>query len=126
MHLELRFATALLALVFPLTAAMAVAQSGKPTRTPDQVLRMYDQKLSLTNEEKTSLRPIIAERQQKMEELRADTSMRPRERMKKLHAEMDNSDKRIRAILTPEQARKYTDMEAERKEQMKERREEKK
>jgi Spy/CpxP family protein refolding chaperone len=67
----------------------------------------------------------VAERQRKAQELRGDTSMRPRERLKKAQAISEAADKQIAAVLTPEQRKKYAEVEKELKEQTKERRQEK-
>lgn len=94
-----------------------------PARTPDQVLKMYDARLSLTEDQKARLKPMIADRQQQMLALRDDTSTKGRQKMKKMQDIMSSSDTKIRATLTPEQQKKYADMEAEQKEKMKEHRE---
>jgi Spy/CpxP family protein refolding chaperone len=95
-------------------------------RTPDQLVKFYDMKLTLTDDQKAQLKPILADRQQKLQDLRADTSSRPREKMKKMQSIAADADKKINAILTPDQQKKYAEVEAQMKEQAKERRQEKK
>jgi Spy/CpxP family protein refolding chaperone len=121
------FATALFAQTrAPAPPAAATEPAGSArTLTADQIVRFYDAKLGLTDDQKAQLKPIVAERQRKAQELRGDTSMRPRERLKKAQAISEAADKQIAAVLTPEQRKKYAEVEKELKEQTKERRQEK-
>jgi Spy/CpxP family protein refolding chaperone len=97
-----------------------------PARTPEQAVNFYALKLGLSDDQKTQLKPILAERQQKMADLRADTSSRPREKLRKMKSITEDSDKKIKAVLTPDQQKKYTDLEEQMKEQAKDRRQQKK
>jgi Spy/CpxP family protein refolding chaperone len=125
-------AAALLLLCLPATlhaqdAPQAPAQAeSAPARTPEQAVNFYALKLGLSDVQKTQLKPILAERQQKMADLRADTSSRPREKLRKMKSITEDSDKKINAVLTPEQQKKYTDLEEQMKEQARERRQQKK
>ncbi len=123
---KLAYALTLFALGLPVSrpvhAQDAPAAATQPKFTPDQVIARYGKELSLTDEQKTRLKPIIADRQQGMLDLKADTSSRPREKMKKMQTLKASTDKRINAVLTPDQQKKYATMEAEQMEKMKERR----
>ena len=44
-------------------------QSGRHRRSPDEVVAMLDSKLSLSDDQKAKIKPIIEERQQKMQAL---------------------------------------------------------
>ena len=105
--------------------AQDTTAAAKPAFTPDQVLARYGQVLSLTDDQKAKLKPIIADRQQGMLDLKNDTSSPPRQKMKRMQTLKASTDKRINAILTPDQQKKYAAMEAEQMEKMKERRAEK-
>jgi len=83
---------------------------------------MMTAKLNLTPDQQAKITPIIADRQQQMQAIRADTGSRPMQRMKKAKAVGEESDKKINAILTPDQQKQYAAL----KKQMKERREEQK
>ncbi len=83
-------------------------------------------KLNLTPDQQAKITPIIADRQQQMQAIRTDTSSRPMQRMKKAKAVTEESDKKINAVLTPDQQKQYAALEEQMKEQMKERREEQK
>jgi len=87
---------------------------------------MMATKLNLTPEQQQKITPIVAARQAQMQSIRADTSARPMQRMKKAKAATEEADKQINAILTPDQQTQYAAFEAQMKEQMKERREEQK
>ena len=100
------------------TDAPATRQAPKP----DQALKMYTEKLGLTEDQKTRLKPIIADRRQQMMDLRDDTSVQGRDKMKKMKSVMEASDKRINAVLTPDQQKKYAELEAQQHEKMMERR----
>ena len=137
MKRTMNFAITLLALTMPAamraqdpppTPAQAPAQADDSTpapartRTPEQLLKFYDSKLTLTDDQKDQLKPLIADRQQKLQALRADTTMRPRDRMKKAEAIEQDSDKKMNAVLTPDQQKKYADLEKQMREQARQRR----
>ena len=89
--------------------------------TPDEVVAILDSKLSLSEDQKTKITPIIADRQQKMKGLKADTSLRPMQRMRKAKEILSDSDKKINAVLSPDQQQKYAQVEQQMQEQMKQR-----
>lgn len=88
--------------------------------SPDDVIQRLGQKLNLSDDQKAQIKPIIADRQQKMQALRSDTSLRRGQKGRQMKSVMEDSDKKINAILTPDQQKQY----AELKQQMKERRQE--
>jgi hypothetical protein len=67
--------------------------------------------LSLSDDQKSKITPIIADRQQKLKALQADTSLRPMQRVRKAKAILNESDKKIKANLTPDQQQKYVEIE---------------
>ena len=89
--------------------------------TPDEVVGILDSKLSLSDDQKAKITPIIADRQQKMKALKTDTSLRPMQRMRKAKEILSDSDKKINAVLTPDQQQKYAQIEQQMQEQMKQR-----
>ncbi len=90
--------------------------------SPDDVVEKLSEKLNLSDDQKAQIKPIIADRQQKMQALRADTSMRRRQKARQMKEIFENSDKKIKAILTPDQQKQYAELEQQMKEQVKERR----
>ncbi len=113
----------------PAPAVAPDAESSAAPRTPpspEKVAAMMAKKLGLTADQQAKITPIIADRQQQMQALRADTSSRPMQRMKKAKAVSEEADKKINALLTPDQQKQYAAMEEQMKEEMKERRAEQK
>jgi Spy/CpxP family protein refolding chaperone len=131
MKLKIATTIAIMALAMPVFVPASALQTQETTenrpksQSPDQVVQMYNSKLNLTEDQKQRILPIVVERQRRMLELRIDTSVKGREKMMKMKSVMENSDSRINAVLNPDQRQKYSELEAERKEKMKERMEEK-
>jgi Spy/CpxP family protein refolding chaperone len=84
----------------------------------DDVVQRLGQKLNLSDDQKAQIKPIIADRQQKMQAIRSDTSMRRDQKRPQMKSIMEDSDKKINAILTPDQQKQYAELE----QQMRERR----
>lgn len=90
--------------------------------SPDDVVEKMGEKLNLSDDQKAQIKPIIVDRQEKMKELRSDTSMRRRQKGRQMKSIFKDSDNKIKAILTPDQQKQYAEMEQQMKEQVKERR----
>jgi len=99
----------------------APAQARKPP-TPEEVVAKLDSKLSLTDDQKAKIIPIISDRQQQMRAVATDSSMRRFQKARQMKSIYKDSDKKIKAVLTDDQKKKYEAIEQEMKEQMKERR----
>jgi len=89
--------------------------------TPEEVVARMDARLSLTDDQKAKITPIIAERQEKMKAL-ADSGGRRRKKGREMRSIIQDSDKKINAVLNDDQKRKYAEMEQEMREQRKQRR----
>ncbi len=107
-------------------AGAARAQEASQLPAPDRVMKMMTAKLGLTDDQQAKIAPIIAERQQKVKALMADTSARPFQRQRQAKQIRESSDAKINAVLTPDQQKQYAALEEQMKEEMKERREQKK
>jgi Spy/CpxP family protein refolding chaperone len=68
------------------------------------------QKLNLTADQKAKITPIVADRQQKLQALRAGTDPK-RVKAQNAKAIFQDSDKQINAVLTPDQQKTYKEME---------------
>lgn len=115
----------LFVLLFLLGGAAAIsahAQSPSPTQapggvpvtpphTPAEIVAMLGKRLSLTDEQKSQILPIITERQQKIQAIRNDASVLPQQRMSQVQGIMKDSDAKINALLTPEQQQGYSQIE---------------
>ncbi len=94
--------------------------------SPDHVVETLANKLSLSDDQKKAILPIIADRQQKMKALMSDTSSSRMQRGQQARQIMSDSDAKIKAILTPDQQTKYAQIEEQMREQIKQRMQEKK
>lgn len=119
-------ATIALSLVVPLVAS---AQSGPPALTqalsglpsPDEVVNRLTDKLALTPQQSTAIAPIIADRQQKLKALAADTGSSPRQSRGLMRSILEQSDQQINAILNPDQRQQYAALEKQMREELRER-----
>ena len=104
------------------TASEPAPQSAANWPTPEEVVAKMSSKLNLTEDQKTKISPVIADRQTKMKALMADTSGRRMQKARKAKAIMSDSDKKIEALLSSDQKKAYAQMKEEMKEQMQARR----
>jgi hypothetical protein len=88
---------------------------------PDPVVDMLASKLALSEAQKSQIKPIIADRQQKISALRADTSLRRGKRLRAMKGVMDDSDQKIKAVLSEQQQAQYAQLEKQMKEQFRQR-----
>src|SRR5512146_1215486 len=77
--------------------------------SPDDVVQRLGEKLNLSDDQKAQIKPIIADRQQKMQALRSDTSLRRGQKGRQMKSIMEDSDKKINAILTADQQKQYAE-----------------
>jgi protein CpxP len=76
-----------------------------------------DNPLGLTEEQKTKLRPIIADENQQMEAVRNDSSLSMEQKVAKANQIRENASPKIRAVLTPEQLQKLAELQKSRQQQ---------
>jgi periplasmic protein CpxP/Spy len=86
-----------------------------PGRSAKDIVDMLAKKLSLSDDQKTQILPIIADRRQKIQGIHNDSTLRPRERMRQVKGILADSDKSINALLTPEQQSTYAQLELQMK-----------
>ena len=89
--------------------------------TPEEVVAKMDSKLSLSDEQKAKITPIIADRQAEMKAL-AQSSGRRRKKGREMKSIMSESDKKIEALLNDDQKKKYEEMEQEMRDRIRQRR----
>jgi len=97
-------------------ASSSQAQSGRHWPSPDEVVAKMDSKLSLSDDQKAKITPIIAERQEKMKSLASEGGRR-RTKAHEMKAIMNDSDKKIKALLTDDQKKKYDELQREMREE---------
>ena len=129
MYRRLLSITATMALVFGLAICgnQLRAQSGSPENSqrghrqqmsPDQQLERLSKALNLTDDQKQQIRPILQDRQEKMQSVRSDASLSREDRMNKMRSTFEETNSKIRAILNDEQKPKFDQMQQRRREQM--------
>jgi Spy/CpxP family protein refolding chaperone len=91
-------------------------QSAPSTASPNsaQAQANEDNPLNLTDEQKTKLRPIIADENQQMEALRNDNSISQAQKIDKANQIRAQASPKIKAILTPEQLQKLAQLQQDR------------
>ncbi|HUM03963.1 MAG TPA: hypothetical protein VLT90_00785 [Terriglobales bacterium] len=94
-------------------------EEGSPTTGPRSCLD--DSKLSLSDDQKAKIKPIIEERQQKMQAL-AGSGGRRRKKAREMKSIMEDSDKKITAVLNDDQKKTYAEVKQQMREQAQDRR----
>jgi protein CpxP len=69
-----------------------------------------DNPLNLTDEQKTKLRPIVADENQQLDAVRNDSSMSAEQKVQKANQIREEATPKIKAILTQEQLQKLAEM----------------
>jgi Spy/CpxP family protein refolding chaperone len=91
--------------------APATAQQARPTRgRAERELQRMSQRLSLTEEQKAKIRPILQERNKQLDDLRAKSSLPQGEARAKATEIRKSARQQIDQILTPEQREKQRTM----------------
>jgi Spy/CpxP family protein refolding chaperone len=85
-------------------------QMGPPRMTAEDELKRLDKKLKLTDEQKQQIKPILQDRQKKMESLFSDESLSREEAHAKMKTIFAESDGKIRALLTESQQKTFDEM----------------
>lgn len=103
-------------------AAPQHAMHGMHHMSPDQQLAHLTKVLSLTSAQQDQIRPLLAERAQKMQALEQDQSLAPKDRRMQMRTISEGTQNGITAVLTDEQKQKYAAMQEQMKDRMHERR----
>ncbi|HTL55142.1 MAG TPA: Spy/CpxP family protein refolding chaperone [Candidatus Limnocylindrales bacterium] len=94
------------------TSAQSTNAAARGTRggsVQQRVDRMASE-LNLTPEQKTKVTALFEQESKKRQELRADTTLSREEKREKGRAMMAEQEKKLKAILTPEQTEKWQKM----------------
>ena len=78
--------------------------------SPDEELQSLDKMLKLTDDQKNQIKPILEDRQQKMQSLRSDTSLSEQGRWGKVRSIREESNSKIRNLLNDDQKKKFDEM----------------
>jgi Spy/CpxP family protein refolding chaperone len=79
----------------------------------DQHLQMLSEKLSLTDDQKAKLKPILQDQMQQMKAVHEDSSLSPEQKRAKAKSIHESFHEQINAVLTPEQQSKFKEMQQE-------------
>ena len=125
MPTKLRWSNLILLVVFT-TGLFLVAQNPPPqtpqpghdamgtaANSPDAHLQMLTERLNLTDEQKTKLKPILETKLQEMKAVREDASLSAEQKKTKLHSIHESLHDQINTVLTPEQQAKFKEMKRE-------------
>jgi periplasmic protein CpxP/Spy len=91
------------------SGAGASASQGQ-TQSHTQTNSAEDNPLNLTEEQKTKLRPIVADENQQLDAVRSDSSLSPEQKVQKANQIREVATPKIKAILTQEQLQKLAEM----------------
>lgn len=80
---------------------------------PQKQTARLSRKLQLTPDQAAKIEPILANRVQQIQQMRADTSSSPRDVHQKMRALKQDTDSQIQAILTDSQRQQYQQMQQE-------------
>jgi Spy/CpxP family protein refolding chaperone len=81
----------------------------------DQQLQMLSEKLNLTDDQQTKLKPVLQDNMQQIKTVREDSSLSQEQKHAKLKSIHDSTHDQINAVLTPEQQAKFKQMRQEQK-----------
>jgi hypothetical protein len=96
-------------------SALTPSETATVGRSANDVLNVLAKRLSLTEEQKSKILPIIIERRQKIQEVHTSSTLFLRQKMGQVRGINEDSDRRINALLTADQQKAYAALEQERK-----------
>jgi Spy/CpxP family protein refolding chaperone len=76
-------------------------------------LRELSEKLNLTDEQKTAIKPILVGQAEDIKAVRQDNALSPEQKQTKIQEIREKGREKINAILTPEQQKKFAEMKGE-------------
>jgi len=77
---------------------------------PDRQLAHLTQELSLTTDQQSQIKPLLVERQQKVQALMQDQSVAQEDRRAQMRSIMEGTNNSIKALLTEDQKQKFAAM----------------
>jgi periplasmic protein CpxP/Spy len=90
---------------------------------PQHQLQTLTKRLNLTADQQKQILPILTDRQQQMESIRSDSSLSQKDRFAKIRSVREDSDSKIKAVLTDDQKQTYDKMQQQMRERAREHRE---
>lgn len=86
---------------------------GAAANSPDAHLQMLSEKLNLTDDQKTKLKPIFEDQGKQLQAVKDDSSLSAEQKEAKTKAIHQSFRDQINAVLTPEQQAKFKEMKHE-------------
>ena len=77
---------------------------------PDHQLARLTHELNLTTDQQTQIKPLLVDRQQKMQALMQDQSVAPEDRRAQMRSISEGTNNSIKALLTEDQKQKFAAM----------------
>jgi Spy/CpxP family protein refolding chaperone len=99
------------------TEGQGAATGERHARNPAGEARRLTRELGLTAEQEAKIRPILVDRQEKLQNVRAEAYTSPQDQMAKIHVIQEEAKKQIEAVLTDAQKQRYEQMLQQRQEQ---------
>lgn len=99
----------------PTPKAAPVQPGARHASDPNKQTRRLAKELKLSRDQVVQIRPILAGRDQQIQQLRADPSIAPRDRRAKLQGLQQDSTAKIEALLTDTQKQQFEQLLAERR-----------
>jgi len=90
---------------------------------PNEQLQRLTKRLNLTADQQNQLLPILTDRQQQMDSVRNDSSLSAKDKHAKMHAIREDSETKIRSVLTDSQKQTYDQLRQQMRERMQQRHE---
>jgi Spy/CpxP family protein refolding chaperone len=91
------------------TTAPAAAEHGQRMDPQEQLARL-SKRLQLTADQQSKIGAILTQRQQQVQAVRGDSTLKPADKRAKLLALMQTTQQSVNAVLTDEQRQRWTDM----------------
>jgi len=94
----------------PQTSAPAQGRATSTVASPEAYLQFLSEKLSLTDDQKAKLKPILEDQAQQMKAVRDDPSLSQDQKRAKMKGIHESFHDQINGVLTPEQQTKLKQM----------------
>jgi periplasmic protein CpxP/Spy len=95
-------------------SGQSAAPAGRHHMDPEARTQMLTKHLNLTSDQQTKVLDIFKSEQSQMESLHSDTSLSQQDRRSKMMDIHKSTNDQVRALLTPDQQKKFDEMESKR------------
>jgi Spy/CpxP family protein refolding chaperone len=92
---------------------------GRRMPSVDEQLKHLSEKLNLTEDQQSKLKPILEDQRKQMEQIRDDSALSRQDRFGKMQELRQSSDTQIKSVLNEEQQKNFDKMREEQRGRMK-------